>query len=65
MLSLDKLEFRRHTCFPVDTIFGILPDENYFDTRAFADIVSVCLHMSTGTITVRRVSMSKTKERAN
>jgi hypothetical protein len=28
----------------VDTILGILPGKNYLDTRALADIVSVCLH---------------------
>jgi hypothetical protein len=28
----------------VDTILGILPGENYFNTRALADIVSMCLH---------------------
>jgi hypothetical protein len=28
----------------VDLILGILLDKNYFDTRALADIVSVCLH---------------------
>jgi hypothetical protein len=28
----------------MDTIFGIFLGENYFDTRALADIVFVCLH---------------------
>jgi hypothetical protein len=44
LYPLDKLEFRQHTCFPMDTILGILPGEIYFDTCVLADIVSVCLH---------------------
>ena len=33
-----------YTRFPVDTIFHNTLGENYIDTRALADFVSVCLH---------------------
>ena len=33
-----------YTRFPVDTILDNTPGENYFDTRALVDFVSVCLH---------------------
>ena len=32
-----------HT-FPMDTILDNTPSENYFDTRALADFVCMCLH---------------------